>query len=937
MKRYLFSLILILFIGLMACKDKIYVVSFDSNGGSEIANVEVAKNDKVLKPTNPVNQGFRFVCWELSGVTFNFEEYQVKKNITLKAIWSSKAIVTFDTGLGSSIAPIEINVGSKIDKPVDPILGENRFMGWKYDGDDFDFNIVITDNITLIAMWSTQVYITYDTNGGSFIQPQLLYYGDLVPKPANPTKDNVILSHWVLDGVVFNFETYQVSVNITLVAIWTDMAILSFDSMGGSSVSNRSIKIGTYGTNPSIPVKEGYLFDGWLYNGEKFDIRANIIYNHMHFEANWIYGWDLYYEDYNEVFKDYDETRIYDVNYINFTILAKNGSTFNYSTTSPDAYFSGSCLIVLRDILGGNEKRVIVNVVGSLLDAKIREEFSFEIIFSPIQELEVTSSKEVLFQNLTPEYAIASTSVRMYYMNNSIVPYIDIKDFLEMLEGFLFASIISYTFDEINNILILEYVYEEYDEVTSELYSFDLLMEIDFNKNTIYVNEYDFFGALTYETETEYSKGLYYIDSYSQDKDPSVVFELSKYRFDCVVYEDNDEYKFLLPFVILNQLFCGSNYYNIYYTESNLYGVYFSVADSTDPGTKNIRDNGLTQNQQTGDLRIASLDSFAFALDYLYGLKKTNGVISYYDKFNSSFYRAVLSLNTTTNTNAYAEFVYMTIDEMHSSFSTPSIYANPNDRYNLTSVNQLGKRQNGWYSEFFYFQTTISNKAKTFSDGKIPLVRYYSDTAIIYLDGFYTATVGDVLGVDSDLIMKQIMAEIVEKSEIVNIIIDVSYNTGGNVGALLRVLGYLTDELIEYTSYNAYTENGSIHYYAVDTNDDDDYENDAYDMYNWFILSSGVSFSAANALVSIAKQMGIATIIGNTSGGGGSSIVPIVLADGATIILSSNNVMATASSDGSGGYIFTSIERGVEPDYYYPKSDYYNDAKLVEFIHSILN
>jgi hypothetical protein len=368
-----------------------------------------------------------------------------------------------------------------------------------------------------------------------------------------------------------------------------------------------------------------------------------------------------------------------------------------------------------------------------------------------------------------------------------------------------------------------------------------------------------------------------------------------------------------------------------------MYGVYFSVEDSAnDPGVSNIRNNGLSASDQTADIRIASYDSFVFALDYLYGLKKVREIDTYYTELRGSYLTQILSLDTKVNTEGYATFVYMYIDEMHSSFSSPSIYAAPTDKYDLKYVDQLGRRQNVWYEGYFSVGKYNSDKANTFSDGNIPLYRFYGDTAIIYLDGFYTATVDEPDGKDSDMMMKEAMAAITSKPEIKNIIIDLSYNTGGNVGALLRVLGYMTNELIEYTGYNALTERGYILYEAVDTLDTGNYGEDNYDQYNWFVLSSSVSFSAANAMVSIVKQMGIATIIGEKSGGGGSSIVPIVLADGTTIILSSNSTMAFAVKNSDGTFTFSSVENGVEPDYLYKRADFYNDAKLVDFIHGLL-
>ena len=61
-------------------------------------------------------------------------------------------------------------------------------------------------------------------------------------------------------------------------------------------------------------------------------------------------------------------------------------------------------------------------------------------------------------------------------------------------------------------------------------------------------------------------------------------------------------------------------------------------------------------------------------------------------------------------------------------------------------------------------------------------------------------------------------------------------------------------------------------------------ENIAVDV-NWYILTSPVTFSAANLMTSMAKDGGFATIIGQDSSGGASSIEVILLPDGQALII----------------------------------------------------
>ncbi len=66
---------------------KVYTVTFNSNGGSEVADVEVTEGEKVAKPADPTYAGYVFKYWSLDGTTeFDFEA-AITGDITLKAVW----------------------------------------------------------------------------------------------------------------------------------------------------------------------------------------------------------------------------------------------------------------------------------------------------------------------------------------------------------------------------------------------------------------------------------------------------------------------------------------------------------------------------------------------------------------------------------------------------------------------------------------------------------------------------------------------------------------------------------------------------------------------------------------------------------------------------------------------------------------------------------
>lgn len=71
-----------------------YTVSFDSDGGSNVSNIKVSKNNTVSMPTNPTKDGYIFKGWftdKKFKVEYDFDT-KVNKNTTLYAKWNKKAV-----------------------------------------------------------------------------------------------------------------------------------------------------------------------------------------------------------------------------------------------------------------------------------------------------------------------------------------------------------------------------------------------------------------------------------------------------------------------------------------------------------------------------------------------------------------------------------------------------------------------------------------------------------------------------------------------------------------------------------------------------------------------------------------------------------------------------------------------------------------------------
>ena len=73
------------------------MVTFDSDGGSNVSTQEVEAGNKATKPSDPVKDGFTFDGWlDNNGNAFDFNT-PIMSNITLYANWKG----TTDAGQGA--------------------------------------------------------------------------------------------------------------------------------------------------------------------------------------------------------------------------------------------------------------------------------------------------------------------------------------------------------------------------------------------------------------------------------------------------------------------------------------------------------------------------------------------------------------------------------------------------------------------------------------------------------------------------------------------------------------------------------------------------------------------------------------------------------------------------------------------------------------------
>ena len=229
-----------------------YTITFDTNGGSEIAPITQDYGTEITTPDNPTRKGYTFKGWDKE-----IPETMPAENITVKAQWEiNQYTITFDTNGGSEIAPITQDYGTEITAPDNPTRKGYTFKGW----DKEIPKTMPAENITVKAQWEINQYtITFDTNGGSDIAPITQDYGTEITAPDKPTRKGYSFKGWDKEIP----ETMPAE-NITVKAQWEiNQYTITFDTNGGSDIAPITQAYGTEITAPDNPTRKGYTFKGW--------------------------------------------------------------------------------------------------------------------------------------------------------------------------------------------------------------------------------------------------------------------------------------------------------------------------------------------------------------------------------------------------------------------------------------------------------------------------------------------------------------------------------------------------------------------------------------------------------------------------------------------------------------------------------------------------
>ncbi len=130
-----------------------YTITFDTDGGTEVAPITQDYNTAVTAPADPTKTGYTFAGWDKAIPTTMPAE-----NITVKATWTINQYTITFVSFGKTVEEYELDYGTNVPVPATPSVEGLRFVCW---GPSIPATMPAED-LVITARWSDDA--THDSS-----------------------------------------------------------------------------------------------------------------------------------------------------------------------------------------------------------------------------------------------------------------------------------------------------------------------------------------------------------------------------------------------------------------------------------------------------------------------------------------------------------------------------------------------------------------------------------------------------------------------------------------------------------------------------------------------------------------------------------------------------------------------------------------------------
>ena len=272
--------------------DGLFEVTKFYASGTKVTAEELGANDYVLFAHDGFAAGFDFVGGLVAGDIITVTGFDIN------TVADSLVTATVHVYPAGTKIPATSVIAIDTVLPI-PSKENHIFAGW-YAAADFSGDPVTkaTENGTLYAKWNKSHLVTFDTDGGTEIETQLVP-GTAAKQPVAPTKEGFAFAGWFADvdkTIAFDFATL-ITGDTTIYAKWSVGVLVNFEDADGVVIDPVRILEGTAVAEPATPVKAGFVFDGWFTDADTtlaYDF-ATLVNEEFTLYAKWLVEYTITY------------------------------------------------------------------------------------------------------------------------------------------------------------------------------------------------------------------------------------------------------------------------------------------------------------------------------------------------------------------------------------------------------------------------------------------------------------------------------------------------------------------------------------------------------------------------------------------------------------------------------------------------------------------
>ena len=346
------AMLLVGMLFLVACESGI-TISFETNGGNEIADVKLTLELDLYDLEEPAKTGYTFAGWYIDETLENeFDpEIVITDNVTLYAKWDP-IVFTVSISIDGVVSTQEVNYDEDAILPADPTKEGYTFTGWSSEGKNIKSDLTITASFLINAYTITFVVdgeelFTRNVNHGGTLGAELIpvvpevtgkngawdqtdftnmtsdmtvtavytdkvytvnyvnkdgetLLGDASFGPSQVTHGSVLSAPNVPDSITgYDFVGFDYDFNdpitgdLTIVANYTKKSYtVTFRGLDGMVLETVSVLFGNDATAPSYSAPAGYTLGGWdiAFTDVSSNLTVNMILDPIEYTITFVTG-----------------------------------------------------------------------------------------------------------------------------------------------------------------------------------------------------------------------------------------------------------------------------------------------------------------------------------------------------------------------------------------------------------------------------------------------------------------------------------------------------------------------------------------------------------------------------------------------------------------------------------------------------------------------